>query len=179
MHFDSTIIKEGVELSEQYSEVCKQRGIKVYSDFVENIDFKEKYDVVSCYALLEHIVEPIELINKLKTLVNKDGLLIILVPWHECLKEKILYFLNIQWHMFSPPEHLNFFSKKILHDVVTKENDFKLVKFEYTSGGIFNPFKNIPILGKGFGVIMRIYDKSFMNKIAIFDHIYLYYQKVN
>ena len=179
MHFPASVQKNGVELSEQYSEICKQRGIKMYSDFVENIEFKEKYDVVSCYALLEHIVEPLPLIDKLKTLVNNKGLLIILVPWHECLKEKILYFLRIQWHMFSPPEHLNFFSKKLLVDAVTKEGNFKLIKYQYTSGGIFNPFKKVPLLGKIFNLLMRVYDRSFMNKLAIFDHIFLYYKKIN
>jgi len=178
MHFDSSVAKDGVELSEEYSKICKQRGIKIYSDYVENIDFKEKYDVVSCYAVLEHIVEPIILIDKLKTLVNDNGLLIILVPWHECLKEKLLYFLNIQWHMFSPPEHLNFFSKKILNDVITKENNFELVRYEYTSGGIFNPFKKIPILGKAFSFFMFQMDKTFLNKMAIFDHLYVYYKKI-
>ncbi|MGB0886940.1 MAG: class I SAM-dependent methyltransferase [Vicingaceae bacterium] len=179
MHFDEKVKKEGVELSKEYSKICKDRGLTIYSDFVENIDFNQKYDTVSCYALLEHIVEPITLINDLKKLVDKNGLLVILVPWHECLKEKLLYKLNIQWHMFSPPEHLNFFSKKILNQIVTKDGNFKLVKYEYTSGGIFNPFKNIPVLGKGFSFLMRIYDKSFMNKLPIFDHIFLYYQKIN
>lgn len=177
MHFDKDTKKEGVELSKQYAEVCKKRELTVYSDFVENIDFKDKYDVVTCYALLEHIVDPVPLINQLKELVTPDGLLVILVPWHECLKEKLLFNLGIKWHMFTPPEHLNYYSKKVLNDIITKESDFKLVKSYSSSGGLINPFKSIPVLGKAFSLFMFLIDSSFMNQIPIYDHLYLYYKK--
>lgn len=179
MHFGNNTIKAGVELSREYSKVCERRGIETYCDFVENITFPKKYDVVSCYALLEHVVEPVIIIKQLKSLVKKDGVLVIMIPWHECFKEKVLRFFGIRWHMYSPPEHFNFFSKKILNDIIEKSNDFKLEYKYSSSGGIFNPFKKIPLLNKAFGYFMFLMDKTFLNQIPIFDHLYLYYKRVN
>lgn len=177
LHFGEQTKKEGVELSAQYAEVCKKRNITIYADFIENINFKHQYDVVTCYALLEHIVDPIPLINNLKKLVKPNGIFVVLVPWHECLKEKLLYKLGIQWHMFTPPEHLNYYSKKILDDIITAEKDFKLIKHHSTSGGLINPFKSTPLLGKAFSLFMFLVDSSPINKMPIFDHLYLYYKK--
>lgn len=179
MHFNNHVLKEGVELSNDYAEVCNKRGIKVYCDFVENIVFDKTYDVVTCYALLEHVTEPIKVIDSLKKLVNKDGLLVIMVPWHECLKEKILCFFGIRWHMYSPPEHLNLFSHKILNDVIINSNEFKLVYKYSSSGGMFNPFRRIPLFNKAFGYFMFQLDKTYLNKLQLFDHLYLYYKRIN
>ena len=178
MHFSEKVDRVGVELSHQFADVGKKRGLNIYTDFIENIKFDKQFDVVSSYAILEHLTDPIPVIQDLKKLVKKDGLLIILVPWHECLKEKILYKLNIQWHMFCPPSHLNFYSKKFLNDIVEAEGEFELVYSFSTSGGIFNPFRRIPVLNKAFGLFMHLYDMSFMNKIAIFDHLYVYYRRI-
>jgi SAM-dependent methyltransferase len=177
MHFDTNTIREGVELSKQQAEVTNKRGVKVYQDFLENIEFSRTYDVVSAYAILEHLVDPEAFLKKLNSLVEKKGLLVILIPTFQCFKEKILNILNVQWHMYSPPEHLNFYSKKFLDDYLTK-NGFVLVKRYYSSGGIFNPFKKFPLLGKVFGKIMFYYDQTPANKVPIFDHLYCYYKKL-
>lgn len=177
LHFDNTKIKEGVELSKQYAEVCEKRGIKIHADFVENINFTQQYDVVSCFALLEHVVDPIHIIEDLKKLVKPNGLLIIAIPTHECFKEKLLYKLNIQWHMFSPPEHLNFLSRKQMLNTVTAKNEFDLAREHFTSGGIFNPFRAIPLLKQAFGFFMFQLDKTPLNQLRVFDHMYLFYKK--
>jgi SAM-dependent methyltransferase len=177
LHFNDSTLKEGVELSAHYAEIGKKRGITVHTDFIENIDFKEQFDVVTCYALLEHIVDPKLLIDKLKQIVKPNGIFVILVPSHECFKEKFLYALGIQWYMFTPPAHFNYFSKKSLNNIVTKNDDFKLVKSFKTSGGIFNPFKKVPFLNKVFGYFMFLFDSSPLNQIPLFDHLYVYYQK--
>jgi len=63
MHYPNSLIREGVELSKNSAQIAKDRGLKVYSDFVENIHFDKQYDVVTCYALLEHLLNP-ELLPK-------------------------------------------------------------------------------------------------------------------
>ena len=90
---------------------------------------------------------------------------------------KILTKLNIKWHMYIPPEHLNFFSKIFL-DSYLNHLGFKLIKRYYSSGGLINPFRGIPLISAIFNKFMFYYDKSFLNKLPIFDHLFSYYKKI-
>ncbi len=80
--------------------------------------------------------------------------------------------------MYCPPQHLNFYSKQFL-DSYLSDNGFKFNKRFYTSGGMFNPFSWQKQLNRVFSRLMHEYDKRFLNKIAIFDHMYNYYKKIN
>jgi SAM-dependent methyltransferase len=176
MHFDENMIREGVELSEQYAKIGSQRGLSIFNNFLEKIDFNRNYDIVSCLAILEHLINPLKFLNKLNGLVNSQGILIIMIPTYECLKEQILRNMGLRWHMYSPPEHLNFYSKYYL-DGFMNQNGFTLIEREYTSGGSFNPFVSIKILKKIFGKVMVYFDRSIFNRIPIFDHMYSIYKK--
>jgi SAM-dependent methyltransferase len=175
LHFENCNIREGVEISNIPSKIAKERGLTVYSDFLENIKFNKKYEVVTSYAILEHLVAPFNFLSKLKTIIVPNGILVILIPTHQCFKEKLLNIFNKRWHMYSPPEHLNFYSTQFL-DEYLEEQGFTLAKRYYTSGGIFNPFSKIPILNKIFGDVMKIIDKTYLNKLPIFDHMYCIYR---
>jgi len=177
MHFKGDYIKEGVEISSYCSEIAQKRGLNVYNDSLENIKFDKKYDIVSAFAILEHLSDPIQFLDKLKSLVNIGGLLIILIPTFECLKVKILTKFGKNWHMYRPPEHLNFFSERFL-DSYLRSNGYRLIRRYYTSGGMFNPVRKIPLLNSIFNKIMFYFNKSRLNRIPIFDHSYSYYQKV-
>jgi SAM-dependent methyltransferase len=176
LHFDDDIHREGVELAEDFAQIARERGLVVYNDFIENIRFNKKYDIVSCLAILEHLVDPNKFLDTINDLVEKDGLLVILVPTFECLKEKILFLLNIRWHMYRPPEHLNFFSRSYLNEFMIRKG-FYLVRREFTSGGLMNPFSSNILLRKIIGKIFYYYDRSPLNRLPIFDHMYSIYVK--
>ena len=177
MHFKDTIEREGVEISNYYSEVACRRGLKIYNSNFQNTNFDKKYDIVSAYNILEHISDPISFLNRINSIINKNGLVVILIPIFDCLKVKILTKLNIRWHMYIPPEHLNFFSKIFL-DSYLNHLGFKLIKRYYSSGGLINPFRGIPLISAIFNKFMFYYDKSFLNKLPIFDHLFSYYKKI-
>lgn len=176
MHFDKSIIRDGVELAKPYASIGRERGLNIFDCKLEDVNFDNKYDIVSAYAILEHLVDPIEFLNNLDGLVSENGLLVILIPSHENLKRFLIdNYSNVRWHMYSPPEHLNFFSKKFL-DQYLQNKGFTLVKKYWTSGGTFNPLRRIPFFGFLFKAFMFIYDQSILNKIPIFDHLYLVYR---
>jgi len=177
MHFENTVIREGVEISNYCNEITNKRGLRIYNENLEGINFNRKYDIVSAYNILEHLIDPLRFLDKLSSIVNKNGILVILIPSHESLIEKLLMRFRIKWHMYVPPEHLNFFSKRFLDSYLSKYN-FKLLKRYYSSGGIYNPFKRIPLLNALFNKFMYFVDKSFFNKLPIFDHVFSYYKKI-
>lgn len=176
MHFTKSIVREGVELSKNSAEIAKRRNLVVYQDFVENINFDKQYDIVTCYALLEHLLEPLTFLDKLSNIVSTKGVLVIMIPTYECFKRWIIdTFTSVRWWMYSPPQHLNLFSGKFLDRYLAK-NNFKLVDRYWTSGGMFNPVRNIPFVNRAFGKVMTLIDEyTFINKLSIFDHMYSYY----
>jgi hypothetical protein len=77
--------------------------------------------------------------------------------------------------MYSPPQHLNLFSKQFLDKYLAGYN-FKLVDRYWTSGGMFNHFRNIPLVNRIFGKNITLIDEyTPINKLPIFDHMYSYY----
>jgi len=176
MHFPDNIVREGVELSKNSAEIARRRGLVVYQDFAENINFDKAYDVVTCYAILEHLLEPLTFLDKLPNIVSPGGILVIMIPTYECVKRWLIdTFTSVRWWMYSPPQHLNFFSKSFLDNYLAKKN-FKLLDRYWTSGGMFNPFRNIPLANCVFGKGITLIDEyTPVNKLPIFDHMYSYY----
>ncbi len=175
MHFDSTVHLEGVELSKSFTDIAITRGLTIYNDFLESIEFDKKYDVVSSFAILEHLENPFQFLEKLDSIMKPSGLVVILIPTHESMKRKMIDLTNSSWHMYSPPEHLNFFSRKFL-DQYFANKGFKLVYRYFTSGGMINIFPNLPFINRLLKKSVNLFDNSIFSKLAIFDHMYSYYQ---
>lgn len=176
MHFDSDIKRVGVELSEYFCEISKKRGLETHQSFLEDINFDETFDIVSSYAIMEHLVDPLKFMETLNSLVKPGGILVILIPSHQTLKAK---FLKQKWHMYSPPEHLNFYSKTFL-DHYLADSNFSLVKRYYSIGGMFKPLKNVQLLKPIHSKIPALLDSfPFIKKIPVYDHMFSYYKKLS
>lgn len=136
LHWDKTKNNlYGVELNKHNANVATKRGINVYKDFIENIDFKIKFDVITCYALLEHIANPNILLEKITEILKINGILVIMISTIESKLRNKLDKNNIHWHMYLPPEHLSYYSKDFLDNYMIKQK-IKLVDRYYTDGGL-------------------------------------------
>lgn len=175
MHLNKPIQREGVELSQHFTKIAEKRDIKVYNDFLEKIEFTQSYDVVTLFAILEHLESPFDFLNKLNTLVKKGGILVILIPTHQSFKRKWLDFIGNTWHMYSPPEHLNFFSRKFLDQYLLRKG-FKLIRRFYTSGGMINLLPKVVFINMIIKKAMNLLDSSVFNRLPVFDHMYSYYR---
>jgi 2-polyprenyl-3-methyl-5-hydroxy-6-metoxy-1,4-benzoquinol methylase len=51
-----------------------------YESLVEELDLSEKFDTVTMLDLLEHVVDPIKLLQKAASFLNDEGVLIVHVP---------------------------------------------------------------------------------------------------
>lgn len=177
MHFDSSTRREGVELSAAAAKIARGRGLRVHTSRLEELDFPDTYDVVSAYAVLEHLIDPEQFLAKLKTLVASDGVLVIMTPSHQCLKTWLIdHLTRRRWHMYSPPEHLNFFSTDYF-DRYLATHGFALTRRTWTSGGSWNPFSRVPGLRFLFKAFMFLLDESYANRVPLFDHMYSIYRK--
>ena len=175
MHWPKAIRRVGTELSESWASVARQRGLSVVQGFIENMEFDKQFDVITCYAIVEHLREPIPFLVRLSNLIHKDGIVVVMTLTHECFKQKVLFAVGRQWHMYSPPQHLNFLSRKKLDETMEKHG-FTLVARKYTSGGMFHPFRKVPLVRYAFSKVMALWDVySPLSFLPIFDHMYSYY----
>ncbi len=95
-----------------------------------------KYDVCVLQNVLEHVIDPVDILGRLRSLLSKDGLLVINVPNDYSPLQKLLKDLGHidQDFWFAPPEHLHYFNVKNLeafvndqgYDVLDKFGDFPI-----------------------------------------------------
>lgn len=97
----------GVEPSDKARRIAKEKNIELFKD-VNQIENK-LYDVITLWHVLEHIPNLMSYIEKLKSLLKPNGVLIIAVPNHKSFDAE--YYKEF-WGAFDVPRHLWHFSKK-------------------------------------------------------------------
>jgi len=153
-----------------YLKNTKTRKHKVsFENFLETK--RPKYDLILILDVLEHFNNPLENLKKIKSILNKNGYLIIQTPNYQSLMAKICK----DWAWWMINDHKYFFSPKSLK-LVLKKTGYKieyfqtyedLIDFKKNLDGNFNQIKN-KILKK----IIRI---SFF---LVFIPIYLLFRKL-
>ncbi|MCI5057479.1 MAG: class I SAM-dependent methyltransferase, partial [Flavobacteriales bacterium] len=109
----------GVEPSEKGREYCKTN---FQIDTLSPIQFSQetnKYDAITMWHVLEHVHELNDLISKLSTCINQNGILIIAVPNPNSLDAKIY---KEHWAAYDVPRHLYHFSKENMVSLLEKHN---------------------------------------------------------
>ena len=77
------------------------------------------FDLIYMEHVLEHIPNPVELLNSLVRLLSPQGVLVICVPNHGCLLSRIL---RLRWPWTCPPLHLYYYQKGSLARLLQKFN---------------------------------------------------------
>jgi len=97
----------------------------IHHDWFPNIDFgKEKYDVITAWAVLEHVHDPMAYFSHAASLLKTDGCFIFLVNNLNSLQSRFLYAED-------PPRHLYFYSEKSIR-MYLKKVGLRLIKADYT-----------------------------------------------
>ena len=83
-----------------------------------------KFDIIIIQDVLEHLESPLDMLQIIKKLANKDAVLSCGFPNKDCLMAKIM---KEKWRMIMPMGHLHYFSKKSI-DMMLKKSGWKLKK---------------------------------------------------
>lgn len=114
-----------------------QNGICI-NGYFEDVHFDKKFDIILLYHVVEHIENPGQLLHKCKSLLNKNGKIIIAVP--DCENTETLK------QSISNKYHLWHFSKKSLEKLCEKLN-YKIIKID--------SFARLPTNQRRFHKILR------------------------
>jgi len=109
----------GIEPSAQAAAASRQMGLKIIEGFLDRSIFEQpatrsllaRFDVVHLQEVLEHIPDPIGMLELIYNhLLNPGGLLCVVVPNdYNPLQGILCKFLNYQPWWLAPPHHINYF----------------------------------------------------------------------
>jgi len=136
----------GIDISDDAIRICKEKGIDAIRCDVEKDDIPGKYDVIILCAVLEHLIDPVSLLIKIRRNLREEGSVIIGVPNFSHLLARIQYLLgkNIQRYDDSPtsmrlgiqpPGHIRFFNKATLSYILRKTG-YEPIKWSYHSSNL-------------------------------------------
>lgn len=118
----------GIELEKSVQEYFKQNGLTVFSDIDEMEEKDAKVDYIFMFHVLEHIENPIPLLEKFKKILKPNGKLIVEVPNSDdallTLYENKAFSEFTYW---SP--HLYLYNEKTLENLLSKAH-FETEKIE-------------------------------------------------
>lgn len=126
---------DGVGLEPNDSMAGKARselGLDVQCGSLETYNADQPFDLVSMIQVAAHFYDPQRAFSKAKELLNNNGLLLIETWDRDSLSAKIF---GKNWHEYSPPSVLNWFSKEGLDGYLDS------IGFEKVAGG--RPSKKI------------------------------------
>lgn len=96
-------------------------------------DIGEQLDVVTCFNVLEHVVDPVGFLREAGDRVKKGGLLVVSTPNPTSLKARVKGLRK--WGMISPPHHINIFTRKSL-DLAVNDAGFEVLSYDTLSSYI-------------------------------------------
>ncbi len=78
----------------------------------EEISKKNKYDIVWLQNVLEHVLDPVALMNSIRNIISDSGYLVVTVPNDfSKIQEHLLSFNKVDKpYWVSPPDHLSYFN---------------------------------------------------------------------
>ena len=119
----------GIELSKFSSEISIKKGHKIFSTNLHLLDkeikeyFKsEKIDIVIMMGVIEHLENPSKDLNKIKSLLSNDGLVVLWTGDSGCMYSKLLG--RKWWYVIG--QHIQLFSRKSLIKLF-KNHNFEII----------------------------------------------------
>ena len=107
----------GVELNQTEYQFAKEKGHIVHNELLENISFKEKFDVVTLWDVFEHLIDGEFYLNEIKKVLSEDGIIFLQIPSSDSLASKIL---REQCNMYDGLEHVNLYGVKTIKMLANK-----------------------------------------------------------
>lgn len=174
----------GVELTAEYADYAKEKGIPVVNAIDELED--DRFDLIFMFHVLEHLNDPVYFLEEVRNKLKTNGKLVIEVPNVEDVlvhTYKVEPYLDFYWQ----PAHVFYFSKNTLSMALDKAGGYSYTIFPLQRYDLSNHIYWM-LLGKNGGqgyfnnifseALLREYEKTLKEKF-ICDTIYAVAEKTN
>jgi 2-polyprenyl-3-methyl-5-hydroxy-6-metoxy-1,4-benzoquinol methylase len=170
----------GIELDDstiQYAREDLEIEDIIKTDMLK-INVREKFDVILFMDLIEHVLEPLQYLNKAKMLLNPGGIIAIFTPNASfALQEPnpILFRVDLEHMQYFSNTTCNFLAKKLGLDIVHLENVgypslINLIEDQSVKFKLKNVIKGFP----GFEDAYRFWKKHFSQDFSRTGHYHLF-----
>jgi len=123
----------GTDVAQAALDHAESRGVPVLRQpFLEHVFGEARFDAITFWAVLEHVVEPRRFLHKAGALLKAGGTCFILVPNLHSLAARLL---GARYRYFMP-EHVNYYTPALLEALVASEPTLQTVLMKSTH---FNP----------------------------------------
>ena len=113
-----------VEPSKLMANRCRSNNIRVFESTLERTNFKkEKFGVITCFEIFEHLYDPKFFLKKIYKLLKKNGIFYFTTLNGMGFDIQIL---GKNSHQIYPPHHINFFNPTSL-EILLKKIGFKIL----------------------------------------------------
>ena len=119
---------EGIDPSEKAVNDGKRRGLKLHAGFLNDVAFdNSSFDAITLYEVIEHVSEPIALLNECARILRPNGVLLVgtgnIDSWTRKIQKNKWDFFDMKKH----GGHISFFSPKSLN-ILASQTGFSVVK---------------------------------------------------
>ena len=158
----------GIEFEKEQGQIAEKVMTKVFvGDVAEQLlNLPDQYfDAIVCNDVLEHLIDPYTVINKLRPKLKKNGVMISSIPNIRYFRNLFDYFFNKNWDYtdsgIMDKTHFRFFTYKSIRKMF-ESNGYEVVKME----GI-NPTKSIRPLIWNIFLLGSFWDIRFLQFATI------------
>jgi SAM-dependent methyltransferase len=116
----------GIELNRQAAQLARDKGLCVHEELLDHHQSAKPYDVVTSFQVLEHVVNPIALIEGCMRLLQPGGTLIVGVPNNDSFLR-----FDADNYLNNPPHHMGLWNRSSLTALAQITNlDIRTVETE-------------------------------------------------
>lgn len=141
-------VAEGLELNSKAADVARAKGFTVHGSTLEGFSSGNTYDVIVLSNVLEHSLDPGEMLRNIHRLLNADGQVWISCPNSRSWLRSVFGRFWINWHV---PFHVVHFSPETLRALL-KKSQFEIVEMR----------QETPALWVAHSIIAKLYAKPGM-----------------
>jgi len=126
----------GVDISEHCVEFARGAGLRVYEDDYLEIAFAKSFDLITMWASLEHLHHPERFLAKARDELTAGGRLYLSTCRSGGANFMRLY--GRRWRFYNFPEHLYFFSRRTMKELLARSG-LRIVRYATYGSGFDGP----------------------------------------
>ena len=116
----------GIELNKAEAKFAEKKGHKIYQDHIENISFDKEFDLITLWDVFEHIKNGKIYLEKIRSLLSRNGLIFIQVPSSASLAARIM---QAKCNMYDGLEHVNLYNPDNIK-ILAEKSGFKIIELK-------------------------------------------------
>lgn len=155
----------GIEPHNERAELARNKGLEILNVEFHEADLTQKFDVITLYEVVEHLIEFDTTMDGIGSILRKGGLFVLSTPDTESVSARVK---GLNWWSYANPVHLFFFGHKNLTEIL-KTRGFRVLLKRYNLQG--NQFQN-PFL-KRLQFLLED-NLPFYRRLPIGDRMFMY-----